>query len=436
MTKEEILKILVDWNYWGNYKDESIERTKYLKELEGFVNSKEVLVIKGVRRSGKSTFLLQFVKSFIEKKQISAKDVLVINFEDPRWVKLNLNLLNKIYEIYLEELLPSKNHYVILDEIQEIKGWEKFVRFLSEAKKISVFVTGSSSKLLSEEYATLLSGRHIDLEIYPLCFEEFLLFNDIKIDTKITRIKLRHKIKNLLKKYFEFGGFPKIALVKEKEKKAILENYFRDILIKDVQRRFEIREVEKLEELAKYYLTNISTIQSFNKVKDIIGLSLDSVQRFSKYFSIARLFFFVPKFSFSLKQQILNPKKVYTIDVGLKNIVSFRFSKDKGRIMENIVFLELFKRKYQIFYWKSIEQKEVDFVVKKDLKIKQLIQVCLNLEELQTKKREIEALLSASKKLKCNNLLVITFDYEAEEKIKEKKINFIPLWKWLLEQKL
>jgi len=359
MTKEEILKILVDWNYWGNYKDESIERTKYLKELEGFVNSKEVLVIKGVRRSGKSTFLLQFVKSFIEKKQISAKDVLVINFEDPRWVKLNLNLLNKIYEIYLEELLPSKNHYVILDEIQEIKGWEKFVRFLSEAKKISVFVTGSSSKLLSEEYATLLSGRHIDLEIYPLCFEEFLLFNDIKIDTKITRIKLRHKIKNLLKKYFEFGGFPKIALVKEKEKKAILENYFRDILIKDVQRRFEIREVEKLEELAKYYLTNISTIQSFNRVKNIVGLSLDSVQRFSKYFSIARLFFFVPKFSFSLKQQILNPKKVYSIDVGLKNIVSFRFSKDKGRIMENIVFLELFKRKYQIFYWKSIKQKEV-----------------------------------------------------------------------------
>ena len=435
MNKEEILKILADWNYWGNYKDESIERPFYLKNLKDFIATGEIVTIKGVRRSGKSTIILQFIKKVLNKK-IPSKNTLIVNFEDPRFRNLSLDLLNKIYEIYLEELLPEGTQYVVLDEVQEIEGWEKFARFLSEAKKSHLFITGSSSKLLSEEYATLLSGRHIDLDIFPLSFKEFLFFKGLNPQAEIEKIKSRHKIKNLLKQYIEFGGFPKVVLVRESEKRIILEGYFRDILLKDVQRRFKIRETAKLEELAKYYLTNVSTIQPFNRVKNVVGLSLDSIERFSHYFSIAGLFFFIPKFSYSSKEQILNPKKVYAIDTGIRNVISFRFSRDLGRLIENIVLVELKRRNYEIFYWKSSRQKEVDFVIKNKLDVKQLIQVCFNIDNQQTKKREIESLIEASQYTKCNNLLVITDDYKSEEKIEKTKIKFIPLWKWLLEDKI
>ena len=434
MNKEEILKILVDWNYWGDYKDESIERLSYLKRLEAFLKTKEIVVVKGVRRGGKSTVIAQFVNRIIRRK-IDFKNTLIVNFEDPRFRNLNLELLNKIYEIYLEELLPDRNHYVVLDEVQEIEGWEKFARFLKEAKKVNVFITGSSSKLLSEEYSTLLSGRHIDLDIFPLSFSEFLIFKKINLKTDLDRIKQRHKINNLLKEYIEYGGFPKVSLIRESEKKIILEGYFRDILLKDVQKRFKIREVGKLETLAKYYLTNISTIQPFNKVKNIVNLSLDSVERFSHYLSTAGLFFFTSKFSYSHKEQILNPKKVYAIDTGLRNVVSFRFSQDLGRLMENIVLTELKRRKNEVYYWKTYRGKEVDFIVKKrDKRINQLIQVCARFNNEKTKKREIQALIECSQYLKCNNLLIITEDYEAEESYKDRLIKFIPLWKWLLQK--
>lgn len=175
MQKNQILEILADWNYWGNYEDHSLERKKYIKRLEHLLKTKEIVVIKGVRRCGKSTLILQFLRKLIQEG-LKEKNTLVVNFEDPRFKNLSLDLLHKIYEVYLEKLQPKKKHYVILDEVQEIEGWEKFARYLHEAKKVPVFITGSSSKLLSEEYSTLLSGRHVDMEVFPLSFPEFLKF--------------------------------------------------------------------------------------------------------------------------------------------------------------------------------------------------------------------------------------------------------------------
>jgi len=430
MQRDEILRILVDWNYWGNYKDESIERKEYIKNIDHLLKTKEILVIKGARRAGKSTLILQFIKKLMENG-MDEKNILVVNFEDPRFKNLNLELLDKIYNTYLEELQPDTGHYVVLDEVQEIDGWEKFARYLHEAKKANVFITGSSSKLLSEEYSTLLAGRHVDLEIFPLSFGEFLEFKKISLEKRVEIIKLRHKIKNLLREYMEFGSFPKVVLVKE-GKEELLNNYFRDILIKDVQRRYNVREAYKLEELAKYYLTNVSTLQSFNKVKNAMNLSQDTIGRFSKYFSTARLIFFVPKFSFSLKEQILNPKKVYCIDPGLRNMVSFKFREDLGRMAENIVFLNLLFRNKEMYYWKDYSGKEVDFVIKEKLKIKQVMQVCWNLDNGDTKKREVRGLLKAMDEFKLNEGIIITEDYEKEEHIKNKKIIYVPLWKFLL----
>ncbi len=432
MRKDELLKILIDWNFWGNYKEESIERTEYLQKLKSLTKTKEIVVIKGVRRAGKSSLITRFITKTVERKE----DSLIVNFEDPRFKNFDLDILNKIYEVYLEEIHPKEKHSVVLDEVQVVEKWEKFARYLSEAKKVQVFITGSSSKLLSEEYATLLSGRHVDMEIFPLSFKEFLSFKNVSVKTKLEVIKQEFRVKNLLKEFLNFGGFPKVVLTEEKEKKYILQSYFNDILIKDVQKRFGIREVGRLEELAKYYLSNISTLQSCNKTKNFIKLSLDTVERFSKYFEIARLLFFLPKFAFSLKEQVLTPKKVYSIDLGLRNLVGFKFSEDFGRLMENLVFLELFREGKEIYYWKDYKQREVDFVLKEGLKIKQLIQVCYSLENEETRKREIKSLIKASEELKCNNLLITSWDEEEEIKQDNKLIKIIPLWKWLLDENL
>jgi hypothetical protein len=428
MKKDEILRVLIDWNFWGDYRDESIERKTYINKLNSLIKTKENIIVKGVRRAGKSTLITKFIKELIKRKE----DSLIINFEDPRFKDLNLDLLNKIYEVYLEEVQPKEKHFVVLDEVQVIEKWEKFVRYLSEAKKVQVLVTGSSSKLLSEEYSTLLAGRHVDLEVFPLSFKEFLNFKNIFVKTRVDLIKQEFKIKNLLKEYLEFGGFPKVVLIEKEEKKEVLRSYFNDILIKDVQKRYNVREIEKLENLAKYYLSNISTLQSFNKLKNFTKLSLDSVERFSKYFEIARLIFLIPKFSYSIKEQILNPKKVYSIDLGLRNLISFKFSEDKGKLMENLVFLELKRKQKEVYYWKDHQQREVDFVLKDGTKVEQLIQVCYSLEDLETRKREIRGLIKASDELKCRNLLVITWDEEEEINERNKIIKVVPLWKWLL----
>jgi predicted AAA+ superfamily ATPase len=431
MKSNEIMEILTDWNFWGEELDTGIERPELLKEMQRLLKINEILVVSGVRRSGKSTLVLQFCKSLIESG-VRKEDILIVNLEDPRFKQLDLQLLNEIYETYLTQLNPSKEHYVVLDEVQVVKQWEKYARFLHENRKAHVIVTGSSSKLLSSEYATVLAGRHVDMQVYPLSFKEFLRFKGVDIKTNIEIISKRHQIKRLMQEYLKWGGFPKPTLLKkEKEKKDELYGYFRDIMTKDVAMRYKVKDIGKLEELAKYYLSNIASLQSFNNIKKFLDISLDSVERFSTYFSNAYLLFFVKKFSYSVKQQILNPRKVYCIDTGLRKVAGFVFMEDLGKLMENTVFVELMRKGKQVFYWKN--KGEVDFVIKGDKKVEKLIQVCYDAEDPKTKEREVNALLEAMKFFKLRTGVIVTWDYEDEERINGKKISYIPIWKWLLQ---
>ena len=433
MEKIEILNVLNDWNFWRKEIDIGIRREILVQRIEELSKAKEIIVITGIRRSGKSTLLLQFCKDLINSGT-KKEDILIVNFEDPRLNNLDLDLLNKIYEIYLTELNPSKKHYVILDEIQLIDGWEKFARFLHENKKINVFVTGSSSKLLSSEYSTVLAGRHLDLEIKPLSFKEYLFFKKIITKNNLDISQKRHEIKRAFANYLKEGGFPKVTLaVNENDKRDLLEVYFRDIIIKDIVQRYNLKEVNKLNELAKYYLTNISTLQSFNNIKNVLKLNLDTVERFSYYLSSVFLLNFVKKFSYSEKEQILNPRKVYCVDNGLRGSVAFVFSDDYGRLVENLVFSELNKKDSEIYYWKNSNQEEVDFIIKKKQKITQAIQVCWNIEKPETKKREVSVLVKACKELKLKEGLILTEDTLSNETIEGIKIYFQPIWKWLLE---
>jgi hypothetical protein len=432
MGKSEILEILNDWNFWKNGIDTGIKRAGLLEEVKRLSAMKEIIVVTGIRRSGKSTILQQFCKSLMEAGTES-RNILIVNFEDPRFRGMDLKLLDEIYETYLTELAPDSPHCVILDEVQKISGWEKFARFLSENKKACVFVMGSSSKLLSSEYSTTLAGRHVDIEIFPLSFREFLSFRGIGTAGSLDIAAGRHAIKRCISEYFRFGGFPKIAIIEdERGKSDLLAAYFRDIVIKDVVERYRINEIEKLEEMAKYYLTNISCVQSLNKVKNIIGLSLDTTERFSRYLENVYLISFVKKFSYKKKEQLLNPKKVYCIDTGMRNVVSFRTDEERGRLAENVVFTELKRRGTEIFYWRDEKQREVDFVIKSGGKITRLIQVCWDISAPETRKRETDALLSGMDRFGLEEGLIITENEEGEEKTGGKRIKYVPIWKWLL----
>lgn len=463
MDKNEIIKVLQDWNFWEKDINFGIKRNVYLDQLKKFLLSEQVIVITGPRRSGKS-FLMRQLACELIKKRINKNRILIINFEDPRFSELNVLLIQKIYNVYLEFLQPKESPYIFLDEIQEVEKWEKWVLMAQDLKKAKIILSGSNAKLLSRELATLLTGRHLDLKVSPLSFKEFLEFNDVSIKNNLDILKEEIKIKSFLKLYIENGSFPEVVL--QKNKKEILLTYFEDILEKDLIKRYRIRKTEKFKDLLKFYFSNISCLITFNSLEKSLKISTDSIEKFSFYFESAYLLFFLKRFSFKVKEQEKSPRKVYAIDTGLANTIGFKFSENYGRLAENIVFLKLQSAKdknhnLEIFYWKDEKHLEVDFIVKNKNSVKQLIQVCWDLNDLKTKERELKSLIKASRELKCDNLLVITSDYEAEEKIyakgtsKTKKINsvksrkagisqdtklfnkvkFIPLWKWLLDLK-
>ena len=430
MDKNQIMEVLLEWNFWKKDIAIGIERTQYLKRLKKLLETDEVITVTGIRRCGKSTLMLQFMKILIDSG-VPKEDLLFINFEDARFASPNLELVLKIYDVYKENLKPQKKPYIFLDEIHKIDKWEKFVRSLHERKEAHIVASGSASELLSAEFGTILTGRHLDLHMFPLSFKEFLAFNGLKIESELDAISKRSEIKHMLTKYLENGGFPKVALVEDVENKStLLRTYFNDIISKDVVKRYKVKEIDKLEELAVYYLSNISTLHSFNRITKFIGLSNDSVERFSHYLSTAYLIFFVDKFSYSLKEQSKSPRKVYCIDTGLKNAVGFRFREELGKLIENVVFIELMREGKSVYYWRDRYEHEVDFVIKDGLKPTWLIQVCWDLEKPDAKNREIRALIKAKEELKINDCFLITWDYEGRDE--ENHFEYVPLWKWLI----
>ncbi len=429
MENEKIIEILNDWNFWKKDLNIGVYRKKYLERINKLLKTEQIIAITGVRRSGKSTLMKQFIKKHIDSGS-DRKSFLYINFEEPKFTGLlSLEFLEQIYQAFIEIVKPGEKPVILLDEVQNVPMWEKFVRGYSEKNEAYFIISGSSSKLLSKEFGSLLTGRWLEIKVYPLDFREFLEFKNLKIIDKLDIISKKIKIKQILREYIEFGGFPLVSLKEEKE--DILTRIFDDIIIRDIGERYNIRRLDKLKILAKRYLTDFSCPISYRNIAKAVGLSLDSVERISSYMQEAYLIYFINKFSYSLKKQEINPRKVYCIDSGLINIVGFRFIENLGRLYENLVFLSLMQNGKEVYYYK--EKGECDFIVKEKQKITQLIQVCYNINDLDTKKREIDSLLEASTKLKCNNLLIITDDLEKEEKVKRKKIKFIPLWKWLLK---
>ena len=262
MSKNEIFAILKDWNLWGIPPEAGVPRPQYLSRLQKLISgSKHVVVITGARRAGKS-FLMKQAGSALIDSGVRKENILFVNLEDPRFVRLDTKLMDEIYEAYLEFVAPKGEVYVFLDEVQLAERWEKWVRTMHELRKARIIVSGSNAQLLSKELGTVLTGRHLDMTVFPLSFGEFLAFNGIAQVGKLSPTGREIEIKSLFRKYLESGSFPEVAL--RERKKEILLSYFEDIVEKDLVRRFRIRKGQDLRALVKFYFSNISSRASLD----------------------------------------------------------------------------------------------------------------------------------------------------------------------------
>lgn len=421
MDKNELLTILADWNFWGGSVNTGLLREDYVDKIRHGLETGQIIIVTGVRRSGKSIITRQVARSLIDDGA-SKNNILLVNFEDPRFVKRDSQLLEQIFRAFKEKFHPKGSIYLFLDEIQEVTGWERWVRTTQELGKAKIVLTGSNSELLSKELATVLTGRHQNITVYPLSYREFLDFkNSIGL--------------NSLQEYLAIGGFPDIVL--GKGGKELLLSYFEDIVEKDLVKRFKVRKPDLFKSLCRFYMSNPSSLVTFSALKRNLGLATDTAIKFSGYLETAYLNFLVKKFSFKVKEQERNPRKVYTIDTGLSQAVGFFTSPNTGFFAENAVYLELLRRKSlfgggDVFYWKDEKHREVDFIVQKSNNL-QAIQVCWDLDRPQTRQREIKNLLLGMEKLKIDEGLILTSKEAKDEKIEGKIIKIIPLETWLME---
>jgi len=432
MQKEKIKELIIQ------HKEKFLAKTDLVRReiqegFENFLRSKEVILITGIRRSGKSSLMKLLCDDIINKFNVYKNNILYLNFDDERFIDFTVKDFDILYETFLEIDNPQGKTYLFLDEIQNIKGWERWVNRLYEFEDVKFFITGSNATLLSSEISTALTGRNRQITTWPFSFLEFLTLRNISLTDKDLYLKeKRIVLKRLFKEYLQYGGFPEVLKIKDI---SLLEQYFKDIIYRDLITRYFIRNIKELKELCLYLASNPATICSYENLKNFIkAKNINTIKNYLEALESVFLFFKIPLFDYSIKRQIYNPGKFYIVDVGFSQILGFNFSKNIGHIFENLVFLELKRRGKEIYYWKSKKGREVDFVIKKGGKIEEAIQVCFSLSNEETKKREIEGLLESKEQLKPDKFIIITDDEDREERINRMNIKIIPLWKWCVIQ--
>lgn len=419
MNRETLYYVLFEQQKEFQEENEFVNRELFKKVLS-FIQLKLPIIITGVRRVGKST-LLRIVK---KETQLKEKDCLYIDFNDERLIDFSIENFQNILD-FLNEQGYKENCFLFIDEVQEVNKWEKWVNRIKE--KHPILITGSNSKLLSKEISTVLTGRSVNISLYPFSFREFLDSKNIKLEKWQFDLKLQAVLRNKFSEFLNSGGLPKVVM---DDDKRLLKEIYENILYRDIVKRFNKNLEKPIKEASIYLLSNISkelTIRSLSKIIEIKNLS--SVKSILDAFEKAFLFFFINKFDFSIRKQIQNPRKIYCIDNGFITAIGLSSSEDKGRLLENIVFIELKRKDKEIYYFS--DKGECDFLVRDGIKIKEAIQVCYELNE-GNKNREIAGLIEALEKFKLKKGLILTYNQEDEFKIKEKRIKVLPVWKWIL----
>jgi uncharacterized protein len=422
MNKSLLRDVIIDQNS-DVLPTALIARNTYI-DTEALIRAKQIVIVMGLRRCGKSV-LMRTIRGRLPEKDY------YLNFDDDRLVQFSLADFQVMYEILIELYGEQKTFY--FDEIQNILGWERFVRRLyNQGNKI--FITGSNAAMLSQELGTHLTGRYLGVELYPYSFSEYLAFNQAKNFTinKLSTVD-KGKLKSLFSGFKTDGGLPEYL---ERKSENYLQNLYDSIIYRDIIVRHNISNHKALKELIYYLASNIGKEITFNSLKKVLGLaSATTVSNYCGYLQSAYLCFLVNRFDCSLKAQLLSPKKVYLIDQAMAISVGFREAADDGRILENIVYLELLRRQYEVFYHRNI--KECDFLLRQKGKITAAIQVCTEMSNESTKQREVAGLIEALSAHKLSEGMIITNDEHEEFEVGDNGKNYlvkvIPVWKWLLD---
>ncbi len=383
------------------------------------VEDDSVVVISGIRRCGKST-LLQAIRAKNKEQDY------YLNFDDERLIHFKVEDFQLLLELFGERYGKQTTFY--FDEIQNISGWERFVRRLHDYGN-KVYITGSNASMLSKELGTHLTGRYQQIELYPFSFREYLKLFQIEANS-MDHFNTDHKaiLKASFNDYFKLGGFP--AFLKSKHPEY-LKSLYESVLYRDVMVRNGITNEQELLELMFFVTSNTSKLISYNSLAKVIGVkNATTVKQYLGFLQDAYMLSLVSKYDTSVKKQLHNPKKVYGIDLGLMRQLSFQHSENQGRLLENLVFLELKRQTKTVYYHQN--KGECDFVIKDKNSIIQAIQVCWSLYDDKTKQREINGLVEAMKAYQLKEGLILTEDESDSLIIDDKTINIMPVWLWLL----
>ncbi len=417
-TKDQIKAMLLEQfdSFWE--RDTGVIRTQ-LNELERARHLPHAVIISGLRRAGKSTLLLQMAH------RLGRENFYYLNFEDDRFLGFQVNDTNDLYQTLIE--LFGERRIFIIDEIQNIDGWEHFVRrFMDLGFKF--YITGSNASLLSRELGTRLTGRYVPVELFPFSFREFMQFQGMTLP-KPGRMKTvdQARLQNSLQSYLQSGGIPDAIKYPEL---PLLRTLYDDVLYRDIATRYRLDAVTTIKELAFYLLSNPASLISYNRLKDRFRLgSVNTIKDYIGYMENSWLFFMLNVYDYSVKRQQIAPKKVFAIDTGLIHTVGFGFSPNSGKLLENLVFLELRRKSHEVYYFSSPGGYEVDFYLPEQ---RQLVQVAHHLDHPDTREREVRALRDAIGTVKVDNALILTETNGETFKLDGVPVNIRSTAEWLL----
>lgn len=427
IMKKEILK--------GIIRDFHVEPLPGLfdRDIEVSLSSGKIISLVGARRSGKTSLLLNIIGK-LKKLGFDMRNILYLNFEDER-LDLKTGELDLILQAY-RELYPDlnlKECYLMFDEIQNIENWEKFIRRIYDTITSNIFITGSNARFLSSDIATSLRGRTLNYEVFPLSFREYLGFSEVGIDLHSS--KSLAKINNSLNKYLDYGGFPEVVKYDDKLKQKVLQEYFNVMIYRDLVERYEIKNAAVLKFFIKRVLASSTKQLSVNTIYNELkssGFKIGKNQLYEYLDACQSIYlaFVLRKYAHKFVDRELGERKVYCIDNGLLNSVNFRFSDDKGKAIEQVVFLELKRRGKEIYFFR--ERYECDFLVKAGTNVSEAIQVTQTLSDEKTKRRELRGLVDACREFDLKDGIIITSDTSQDFEVGKIRIRAVPLYRWLL----
>ena len=483
MEKNTLFTILREQNYWFREPGaiRHIPRPQYLEGLKLYMDSKAILIIKGPRRAGKTVLMDLIIRNMIAEGRCGRERILYVNIEDYRFYDhYSLELLEKILQCFLENIFPLSDEgssiispatpgikedpgveensgiednptgektasipdradtvYFFIDEIQHIPGFEHYLRTKYDQAdreyRIKFIITGSNAQLLSRELGTLLTGRMVSMEVFPFSFEEFLRYHHVGTGDHSFYLmeQQRMKVYQKFNSYIRNGGIPEF--LDEADPSRRLQEYFDNVLFRDIVERHNIRNVRQMKELALYLITNAASQFSVNKISRMFGASVNTITAYLSDLECSYLILYLKQYSPSFRKQITTRSKVYCVDTGLMNAVGFRFSEGRGHLLENVVYVHLKRLGKEVYYYRnSTNQRECDFLLKDGLNVVQAIQVAQDLGSASVRKREIDGLMDAVKEFDLHEGLILTDEEFDTFELDAMTIKVRPIWFWLV----